>query len=281
MTNTDNTTTSHATTDNLQYTKSSLTSCPPLLGLQAYGICCPFLETDEEHDARTCIRNLQSYPITWYRKRLVRDVAKHVADDVKKANRQAGNFIEGIVANVDKLLGGGAKRGACDDDDAPSVPMSYVGIPARLSVVDTEEHGPVLRVKAERTSHDEEDADEELSSKIIPLSAIDTIATGWSLIRDPTAGGIKLFGFPPSNSMFGGSGEELLRFDTLGGGGSVMSDALFPVKADEPNRYSEKVICQLRSLVEWNRRRIANDVKSGRVRVAQSSATSYVRTSEI
>eukprot|EP00804_Cyclotella_cryptica_P017940 CCRYP_001297-RA/>CCRYP_001297-RA protein AED:0.06 eAED:0.06 QI:0/0/0/0.5/1/1/2/0/230 len=227
MTNIGNNT-PHATTDDLEYTQSSLTSCPPLIGLQAYGICCPFLETEEEHDARTCIRNLQSYPITWYRKKLLRDVAKDVAKDVKKANRQAGNFIDGIVANVDKLLGG-SKRGA--NDEAGSIPITYVGVPATLSVIDTEEHGPILRVQAveddsdgvhRREQHSGGKVDNELPSKVIPLSAIDTICTGWSLINDPTAGGIKLFGFPPSNSMFGGSGEELLRFDTLGGGGNVM-----------------------------------------------------------
>jgi hypothetical protein len=273
--------TPHTTTDDLEYTQSSLTSCPPLLGLQAYGLCCPFLETEEEHDARTGIHNLQSYPITWYRKKLLRDVAKNVARDVKKTNRQAGNFIDGIVANVDKLLGA-SMRGA--NDDGGSIPMTYVGVPATLTVIDTEEHGPILRVQAVEDAGDGDrreqsldgKLDHELPCKIIPLSAIDTICTGWSLINDSTAGGIKLFGFPQSNSMFGGSGEELLRFDTLGGGGNVMSDTLFPVKAEEPNKYSDKVICQLRSLVDWNRRRIADDVKRGRVRVEQTGASSYV-----
>ncbi|KAL7519140.1 hypothetical protein ACHAWX_004288 [Stephanocyclus meneghinianus] len=284
MNNTGNIT-PHAITDDLEYTQSSLTSCPPLLGLQAYGICCPFLETEEEHDARTGIHNLQSYPITWYRKKRLRDVAKDVAGNVKRTNRPAANFIDGIVANVDKFLGA-SMRGA--DDDAGYIPMTYVGVPATLTVVDTDEHGPILRVQAVEDGGDGHGREQsldgkhdcELPYKIIPLSAVDTIGTGWSLINDPTAGGIKLFGFPQSNSMFGGSGEELLRFDTLGGGGNVMSDTLFPVKAEEPNKYSDKVICQLRSLVEWNRRRIANDVKRGRVRVAQTSAMSYVTKSE-
>ena len=90
---------------------------------------------------------------------------------------------------------------------------------------------------------------------MIPLDMVDSVNAGWSFVNDPTAGGVKLFGASSNGGFFGGgSGHELLRFDTLGGGGNVFQ----PNKVGaRPNQYSDEVIAQLRALVEWNRKRMA------------------------
>lgn len=205
-------------------------------------------------------------------------------------------FIDGVVANVDKLLG------TKSDDESNSIPMIYVGVPATLSIVDTVEHGPVIEIQAtdldaktkqQQSSNNSNATEEENSStwwqdplqsnhndklpkKSIPLYLVYSISAGWSLLNDQTAGGVKLFAAPTSKGFLSaGSGQELLRFDTLGGGGDVLSNAFFPVKS-ELNKYSDKVIGQLRALIEWNRRRIAADIKKGRVGIAQTSSTNYV-----
>ena len=51
------------------YARSSAATCPPLVRLQCYGMCCPFLETEEERDARAGYSELQDRPIAWYRKK--------------------------------------------------------------------------------------------------------------------------------------------------------------------------------------------------------------------
>lgn len=195
----------------------------------------------------------------------------------------ASSFIDGVLVHVDKLLGTSTKN-----LDQASVPLTIMGVNAELSVVDTEEYGPALLVQqlpddddsscdndanrqTQQQSHDSgRDKQSELPSKLIPLSKITTISPGYSLFNDPTAGGIKLYG--RATSMLS-SGEELLRFDTLGGeGGSILDgvkDTLFPGKT-KPNEHVDAIIEQLNSLVDWNRRRIAQDVKKGRVGVVET-----------
>lgn len=209
--------------------------------------------------------NLHEYPIIWYRQKsvgeMVHDVKKGVYDVSRGLGvKSTGSFVDGLVKGVDKLLGNAKK-----DVEQTSIPMTIEGVNATLSIIDSKEHGPVIKVQAIDTG----DKNEGLQFKIIPLYKVSTISAGWSLVNDPTAGGVKLFG--RSDSLLGGvtGGEELLRFDTLGGPGGVnVVNALFPVKS-EPNKYSEDVMEQLRALVEWNRRRIAKDVESGRVNVIE------------
>ena len=72
-------------------------------------------------------------------------------------------------------------------------------------------------------------------SKVIPLYMIDKVASGFSLIGDSTAGGVKLYGTPTSKGFLSGSAApELLRFDTLGGGGNSWSDDA-PWLSGKPN----------------------------------------------
>ncbi|KAL9182162.1 hypothetical protein ACHAXT_012814 [Thalassiosira profunda] len=267
------------------YTPSSLAACPPLARLQAYGLCCPFLETEEDHDARDCVNTLQNYPITWYRKKRVEDVT----NDVRGAVPSSGGIMKGLGA----MLGGTGKA---------EIPMAYVGVPATLTVVDTEEHGPLIEVRALETN-DPDDAEardvlhkfvtegkpwwedpiikDSAPSKVIPVYIIDQVAAGWSLTGDATAGGVKLHAAPKEKGfLHSGTGPELLRFDTLGGGGSLLGKAFGPVKTDEPNKHSDKIIVQLRSLIDWNRTRMAKEIQKGNVAVApKSSSPGYVAMS--
>ncbi|KAL3773349.1 hypothetical protein ACHAWO_010998 [Cyclotella atomus] len=275
-----------------QYTTPPITSCPPISHLQTYGMCCPFIFTEEENDARTCINNLQRYPITWYRQTSLGEAASGLTKEAvngaecvgidraasQRAVTGASSFIDGMLGHVDKLLGTSTKN-----VDQANVPLTIVGVKAELSIVDTEEYGPAVLVQQlcdndsnrqtqQQSLHDNgrDKQQNDLPSKLIPLSKIATISPGYSLFNDPTAGGIKLYGRATSILS---SGEELLRFDTLGGeGGNILDgvkDSLFPVKT-KPNEYVDAIIEQLNNLVKWNRRRIAQDVKKGRVGVVES-----------
>jgi hypothetical protein len=277
-----------------EYTSPPLTSCPPLTALQTYGICCPFLESEDEHDARTCIQNLQHYPIVWYRSLKMGEITNGITQGVVRGAeavgvdrgtsttvvQSAGSFIDGMLGTVDKLLGTSTKN-----VNKAHVPLTLVGVKAELSVVDTEEFGPVILVRqiqendndSKCSSHDNDadqlnnnnalDSTQQLPTTIIPLCKIHNICPGYSILNDPTAGGIKLYSRPNS---FLSSGEELLRFDTLGGEGtSLLSGSLFPTSKVKPNEFSDSVMEQLRSLVEWNRRRVARDVKKGRLEVSE------------
>lgn len=247
--------------DGAPYEPSSLTSCPPLLRLQAYGFCCPFLETEEEHDARVCVNHLQNYPITWYREKMLEDVANDV-------NRVVGSSTTGekIMGGINQMFGGNAKK---------RIPMSYVGVPATLSVVDTDNHGPIIEIRTLDMKNpsvvndyitsgkpwwEDQSLKDKPPSKIVPMYMVDKVASGWSVTGDSTAGGVKIYAAPPSKGFLSGLGPELLRFDTLGGGGSSLMDKPEP---NEPNKYSGKVILQLKSLVAWNRRRMARGIKQG------------------
>ena len=199
----------------------------------------------------------------------------------------AGSFIDGMLGMVDDILGTSAKAEA----EKADVPLTCVGVKAELSVVDTREFGPVIVVQqteegdGDGSSQCEHDDDESrffadclptissnqknpLPSKIIPLYKTYSVSRGYSLFDDPTSGGVNLYGRPTS---FLSNGEELLRFDTLGGEGGV-KDAIFPI-ISKPNKYCDEVIRQLRALVDWNRRRIARDVKRGRVGVAENNGS--------
>lgn len=286
-----------------EYTSPPITSCPPVTHLQSYGICCPFIISEEESDARVCISNLQSYPIIWYRQMSIGEAAGGLTNDAIKGAQNVGidrsasqnavkgasNFIDGMLGRVDKILGTSARSSV----DQASVPLTYIGVKAELSVVDTEEHGPVILVQqilddvdsscendadSKQTPHQAQpnkhgtvaDTQKKMPSKLIPLCKIASISHGYSILNDPTAGGIKIYG--RSTSILS-SGEELLRFDTLGGkGGNIIDrikETLFPVRT-KPNEHVDAVIEQLTCLIEWNRRRIAHDVKKGRVDVAES-----------
>ena len=266
-------------TDAQEYNPSSTLSCPPLVQLQTYGFCCPFLETEEEHDARVGINNLQNYPITLYKKKLVEDIAKDVKDAVPKS---AGGLMDGIGQLLGKA--GGNKQ---------EMPMTYVGVPATISIIDTDDHGPVIQIR----TLDEDDPTklteyitsgkpwwenanlkDKPPANVIPIYMVDKIASGWSLTSDHAAGGVKLYAAPLSKGFLSsGSGAELLRFDTLGGGGNTISNALTGVTHNEPNKYSDKVIVQLKSLIDWNRRRMARDIKKGNVSVApKANSPGYI-----
>ncbi len=218
---------------------------------------------------------LQSYPIIWYRKKLFQEAAEDVKGIVKTKNsartkivtQGVSGFIDGLVTNVDKLL----KTYNVGEEDL-GIPMVYVGVSATLSVVDTAEYGPVIRVVStevmeERASSGtgtlgndvdgaSSDKNTKISQKVIPLSLIDNVSAGWSILNDPTAGGIRLMSVPSAGGGFFqniAGGEELLRFDTLGGGGNVFQPHKVGVK---PNEYVDEVLGYLRDLVEWNRWRI-------------------------
>lgn len=262
-----------------QYHPSSTLSCPPLIQLQAYGLCCPFIETEEEHDARVCVTHLQNYPITWYRKKLIEEVAKDIQ------NATGASSTSGIMNGIGQLLGTNAKK--------QEVPMTYVGVPAILSIVDTDSHGPVIEIRTLEVNDPNNTAAKEVlnnyitsrkpwwedalikdkkPSKVLPLYMVDKVASGWSITNDQTAGGVKLYAAPPSKGFLSGFGPELLRFDTLGGGGNTLSDAMpWTSTVNEPNKYSDKVIVQLKSLVDWNRRRMARDIKKGKMSVVPKS----------
>ncbi|KAL7539046.1 hypothetical protein ACHAXR_008986 [Thalassiosira sp. AJA248-18] len=251
----------------------------------AYGLCCPFIETEEEHDARVGVNHLQNYPITWYRKKLVEDVAKDVKDAVPSSG--------GLMNGIGQLLGSNGRKS--------EIPMAYVGVPGTLGIVDTDDHGPVIQIRTleidDPTNTEAKDAvnnyitsgrpwweekfiKDKAPSRVIPLYMVDKVTSGWSITNDQAAGGVKLYAAPPSKGFLSGLGPELLRFDTLGGGGNTLSGTLFSGKPDEPNKYSDKVIVQLKSLVDWNRRRMAKDIKHGKIGVApKSNSPGYVTMS--
>ena len=55
-------TTKTDTEDDDTYIQATAATCPPLVKLQFYGMCCPFIETEEEYDARIGYSNLQESP---------------------------------------------------------------------------------------------------------------------------------------------------------------------------------------------------------------------------
>ena len=271
------------------WTTPGITSCSPLIKLQAYGICCGIFESEEDREARVGAQLLNNYPITWYR-----EVLKQVDDDddvddsqdnANKSDNHAesggGGFIDGLVTSVDKMFFGTKdKRKA-----------SYYGIAATLSIIDTEQCGPVILVKATDIDIDKrepatssssatnsnknkdwwEEQSEETSSGggppsiSIPLYLVDTVSAGWSLVGDNTQGGVKLFA--RKDSSLGRGANELLRFDALGGGGDDWSETVFPKKSTEPNEHADRIIARIRALIDWNRKRLADDVREGKVNV--------------
>lgn len=311
------------------YQESSLTSCPPLLQLQIYGLCCPFIITEEEHDARIGVSNLHNYPITWYRKKKVRDAAYDVLN-VLPPNNAARGVMDGVIGQLFGSGNGGGGGGAIAAADngrgkgrgvgGASIPMTYIGIPSTLTIIDTDTHGPTIQIRSldgwdDPNNVDAQDAVREFMThgkpwweneslykkpptKIIPLYMVDKVtSSGWNFSNDGSIGGVRLYAAPTarsssssSESNFGGIGDflngglfghELLRFDTLGGGGETLHDSLSAGTQSEPNKYSDKVIVQLKSLIDWNRRRVAKDIKSGRVAVApkgNDSSAGYIAT---
>lgn len=256
------------------YTSPDITSCPPLVQLFTYGICCPFFETEEDHDARVGVQLLTNYPITWYRKQQIDNVSDDEEDNKPNDPSQEGGFIDELVSSVDKLFG----------RVLPAKSSVYDGVPATLSIIDTEQCGPLIKVKATDVGQQEaatsgtQSKDEEwwddhsdkqkFPSISIPLYLVDSVSAGWSLIGDETEGGIKLFARNEQSSkgLLGrGSGEELLRFDTLGGGGDDWSEVMFPLKSTEPNKHADRIITRLRALIAWNRKRMAADVEQGKI----------------
>ena len=251
-------------TESSGWTTPGITSCSPLVKLQAYGICCGIFESEEDREARVGAQLLNNYPITWYR-----EVPKQVVDDddvddsqenTNKADNHAaeggaGGFIDGLVTSVDKMFFGTKdKRKA-----------SYYGIPATLSIIDTEQCGPVILVKAIDIDKREPGSGSPPSISI-PLYLVDTVSAGWSLVGDNTQGGVKLFARKDSSPL-GRGAEELLRFDALGGGGDDWSETVFPKKSTEPNEHADRIIARLRALIDWNRNRLADDVREGKVNV--------------
>ncbi len=249
------------------YTSPEITSCPPLVQLKAYGICCPLFETEEDNEARVGVQLLNNYPITWYRKHQQVIVNESEKDDSgnETPSVEAGGFIDGLVSGVDKLLGNDTKS-----KSKPSV--KYYGVPATLSIVDTDQCGPLIKVIAENVGLDRDkewwdDETKKPPSISIPLHLVDTVSAGWSLIGDNTQGGIKLFTRKEqSKGLFGsGTGEELLRFDTHGGSGDDWAESMIPVKSTEANEHADRIIARLRALIDWNRRRMAADVEQGKI----------------
>ncbi|KAL7537738.1 hypothetical protein ACHAWF_005880 [Thalassiosira exigua] len=264
--------------DNVSYEPPSVLSCPPLLQLQMYGLCCPFIETEEEHDARIGASHLQNYPITWYRKKLLEDVAKDVKD--------LGDVVEDGVApmgsgcNVRELMQGLGQLLRCGDKK-DEILTEFVAVPAIMSIVDTNNHGPVIEIRALEV-HDQSDAKarnavndhvtggrpwwedpalkEKAPSKVIPLYMVDKVSTAWSINNETTAGDVRLYATPTSKGFLSWPGPELLRFDTVGGGtmGGIA------MERQDPNTRIDNVIITLTSLVDWNRRRIFQDIKHGK-----------------
>lgn len=253
------------------YTSPDITSCPPLVQLKAYGICCPLFENEEDTEARVGVQLLDNYPITWYRKQQqVVDASKGDGGDEKPSD-EAGGFLDGLVSGVDKLLGNDTKSKSKSKSS-----VKYYGVPATLSMIDTDQCGPLIKVEATSVckGKDEDknkkwwhDDTKKPPSISIPLHLVDTVSSGWSLIGDSTEGGIKLFARKEqSKGLFGsGTGEELLRFDTHGGGGDDWSETVIPVKSTEANEHADRIIARLRALIEWNRRRMAADVQQGKL----------------
>jgi len=245
----DATTKTNTEEDDDTYIQATAATCPPLVKLQFYGMCCPFIETEEEYDARIGCKLLQNYPITWYCKKLLSDFDNDAPKGI------APSLIDGIGQ---LFKSGGATSTISNDNSSKRITMSYIGVMATLTIVDTDNHGPVLQIRSldgwndPRTNEAAQNAVKEYitngkpwwedgcirdkpPSKVIPLYMIDKVASGFSLIGDSTAGGVKLYGTPTSKGFLSGStAPELLRFDTLGGGGNSWSDDA-PWSSDKPN----------------------------------------------
>jgi len=126
------------------YIQATAATCPPLVKLQFYGMCCPFIETEEEYDARIGYSNLQNYPVTWYRKQVC-------SDFTNDAKGIAPSLIDGIGQ---LFKSGGASNYSSKSSskqqqhDGTSITMSFVGVMATLTIVDTDNHGPVLQIRS-------------------------------------------------------------------------------------------------------------------------------------
>ena len=233
--------------DDDDYASSSILGCGPLARLQVYGLCCFFLETEEEKDARHGVQYLYHYPITWYRKKLVEDLA----NDADAVLPGAG----GLVSELGQMLGARGKK---------SVPLACQPVPATLTVTDSDAHGPTLEIRALETTAPSGGASaavgahlaggtpwwedpalrDQPPAKTVPLYLVDKVAApSWSVTGD-SEGGVRIYAAPPRAKAGGllrgaaSSGAELLRFDTLGGGGNSSMLA-------KPNKHSDKVILQL------------------------------------
>jgi hypothetical protein len=286
------------------YARSSAATCPPLVRLQCYGMCCPFLETEEERDARAGYSELQDRPIAWYRKKRAGPPAAALdgigGGDVRRVASSGRDLLAelGLMFGVG---GGGGGGGRTDTTATPSPEpsMTYVGVLATMSVVDTDAHGPVIQIRAlddgsSSSSASEasvreyvatgrpwwEDLRDRPPSAVVPLYLVDSVTSGWNLTGGGgwnTGGVVRLYAspspLPPSSgsgflgdmmtAMTGGiagTGRELLRFDPRGD--------------FESNEDVDDVIVQLRSLVDWNRRRMARDIEEGRAIAVPKSPAS-------
>jgi hypothetical protein len=213
----------------------------------------------------------------------------------------------------------GAVGGRVDASDPTS--MTYVRVLATMTIVDTDAHGPAIQIRALDDDGNAstrgaamaassamreyvasgrpwwEDLRDRPPCAIVPLYMIDRIASGWTLSGGMwNAGGVvRLYAAPsaPSSSSSSSSsassgagfitgmlmnatgfGRELLRFDPLSRGGRADS---------ESNDDVDDVIVGLKSLVDWNRRRLAKEIEEGRAMVVPkrtpASSPGYVAIS--
>ena len=65
---------------------------PPPMRLQYYGLCCPFFETNEEHD----------HPIAWYRKKRAEEVV--VDDDIANKLRVVSSEKEHVIKELNAKI---------------------------------------------------------------------------------------------------------------------------------------------------------------------------------
>ena len=91
-------------------------------------MCCPFIETEEEHEQE---------PITWYRKKLLSDYS-YLAPS-------AGGLIDGIGQLFSDCSKKSSNKQQQPQQNGTSIPMTYVGVMATLTIVDTNNHGPVCK----------------------------------------------------------------------------------------------------------------------------------------
>jgi len=96
---------------------------PPPMRLQYYGLCCPFFETDEEHD----------HPIAWYRKKRAEEVV--VDDDTaNKLRVVSSGKVNAEIRELDNLKAENEKYAAIIDEKTAEANREIKSLRAELDL---------------------------------------------------------------------------------------------------------------------------------------------------
>lgn len=218
----------------------------PILQLRTFGLFCPLLETEGDHNARIALCALQDVPIKWYLKGkpkcapvIPREGNEHISSSISPKK----GFVSGLLSNIKHTAKKNASQCKKDDDFTSKNDKTcfFVSIDAVLNVVDVDGL-PTLRVESvnpmEAHMLQEELHFPDFSSKIdtfqqtsstseakitrqIPLRSIDSASIGTGFFwewkhkvpHDPKEG-VKIYGVSQTHRI-SGIGRKLVQFDVM------------------------------------------------------------------